>query len=355
MEDLLQPVIDAVSEHHNISFSVAIRHEGGRAVFFSGLDDRSTDKETNVTATTRFPMGSVTKSWTAAAIMRMREQGKIDIDAPISIYVDPVLQRLNGTTMNELWCANNASSKPMDVCTALVKNMTTRLVMGMRAGLQDYIDADFAAYVRAHTGTNQYLGPFELLHLLRKKFVCAPGTCGHYASPGYELLGLVLVHLYNYSAWEDLDQLKATLPEALLPKKGAAADDNPYSGVVFSGKEPCSAIPNTVHQYSLAVTNGTQQYPDPNGTNLTVHYRDIYNSSCLNGWTCGNIVASVAGIAEYYYDLLTHKIVNASTLKVSSPCVPSLLPHSITSASPAPPLFYHLPPTSPTTTTVPLF
>jgi hypothetical protein len=36
---------------------------------------------------------------------------------------------------------------------------------------------------------------------------------------------------------------------------------------------------------------------------------------CLNGWTCGNIVASVAGIAEYYYDLLTHQIVNATTLK----------------------------------------
>jgi hypothetical protein len=52
--------------------------------------------------------------------------------------------------------------------------------------------------------------------MVRKKFVCSPGTCGHYASPGYELLGLVLVQLHNLSAWEDLNQLKAALPEALV-------------------------------------------------------------------------------------------------------------------------------------------
>ena len=48
--------------------------------------------------------------------------------------------------------------------------------------------------------------PFDLLHRLSKRFVCTPGTCGNYASPSYELLGLALVHVHNLSRWEDLDQ-----------------------------------------------------------------------------------------------------------------------------------------------------
>ena len=38
------------------------------------------------------------------------------------------------------------------------------------------------------------VSPFEVLHRLEKKFVCAPGECGSYSSVGYMLLGLVLVH-----------------------------------------------------------------------------------------------------------------------------------------------------------------
>ena len=48
-------------------------------------------------------MGSVTKSWTAIAVMQHYENGTLDIDAPIARYVDPVLKKWNGTTLYELW------------------------------------------------------------------------------------------------------------------------------------------------------------------------------------------------------------------------------------------------------------
>jgi hypothetical protein len=40
--------------------------------------------------------------------------------------------------------------------------------MGMRAGLRDYNDPWYAAWVRNNTGTANYLGPIELLYALNK-------------------------------------------------------------------------------------------------------------------------------------------------------------------------------------------
>ena len=73
--------------------------------------------------------------------MRLHERGLIDIDAPISTYVDPLLQRENGTTMLELWGGD-----------ATVNNVTARLLMSKRAGMNDYDDDAYRAFVFAAKG-----------------------------------------------------------------------------------------------------------------------------------------------------------------------------------------------------------
>jgi CubicO group peptidase (beta-lactamase class C family) len=72
---------------------------------------------------------SVTKPWTVTAIMQAKEASLIDIDAPISKYVDPILRRLNSTTMDELWGHD-----------PIVSHVIARRLMGMRAGLRGYND-----------------------------------------------------------------------------------------------------------------------------------------------------------------------------------------------------------------------
>lgn len=60
-----------------------------------------------------------------------------------------------------------------------------------------------------HRAFSIFKRPFDILHALNKTFICPPGTCGAYASPGYELLGLALCNSYgeeSCSSWEDLDQ-----------------------------------------------------------------------------------------------------------------------------------------------------
>ena len=51
--------------------------------------------------------------------MQANESGLLEIDAPIHVYVDPVLQRLNGTTLGQLW-----NEDPM------IYNVTARQLMG---------------------------------------------------------------------------------------------------------------------------------------------------------------------------------------------------------------------------------
>eukprot|EP00040_Diaphanoeca_grandis_P044761 m.13476 g.13476 ORF g.13476 m.13476 type:complete len:492 (-) comp9745_c0_seq1:116-1591(-) len=313
-EDLMkavQPVVDAAAKQHNTSFSVSIRSINiPTTSIFAGLDDRSATTQTKIDVNSRFPMGSVTKSWTAAAIMRMKELGWIDIDKPIANYVDHVLFKFNGTSMAALW--NNDPK---------VNNITARLLMQMRAGLNDYEDAPYEAWTWEHP--NQDWSPFDMLHKMNKTWVCGgPGICGHYASTGYEILGLALCQLQNCSDWSELDQ-KWVLPQSLKQK---------YNGVIFPEHGKCNKYPHMIHQYSLNATSTTSHTSTPWRTTLPenllspldnvspqhgvdVHFTDIINYSCLNGWSCGNIAATTESIANWYWDLLgDYKIVSEQTV-----------------------------------------
>ncbi len=137
----LQPVVKAMSIKHNVSFAVGVVAAGdaGPVSVQFGLNDRSAGVP--LLASDRFPLGSVTKSWTATAVMRMYERGLLDIDAPISRYVDPILQRDNGTTMLQIWGGD-----------VTINNVTARQLMAMRGGLNDYDDQAYRAFVFAAQG-----------------------------------------------------------------------------------------------------------------------------------------------------------------------------------------------------------
>lgn len=289
LQKAMQTAVDAVSSFHNTSFSVSLRSEStGLLTAFSGLDDRSNGRQSRLTEHSRFPMGSVTKSWTAAGIMRYSELGLIDIDEPISLYTDDLMTRLNGTTLAALWHHDPR-----------VINITARGLMSMRAGLNDYDDAFYADWTWSHP--DQDWSPFDILHRLNKTFVCGgPNTCGHYASPGYDILGLALCQLSNCSSWETLD-FKAVLPADLLDK---------FEGATFPEKGKCLDDPKIVHQYNFS------SVLRPGSTDeVDVSYSDIIGFSCLNGWACGSIAATTSSVADWYWDLLgTYSILEEKTI-----------------------------------------
>jgi D-alanyl-D-alanine carboxypeptidase len=276
---------------HNVSFTAAIKTVKTGTIVVTAGENRRTAPQTFLTTAARIPMGSVTKSWTAAAIMQLMEEGRFDIDLPIVQYVDPVMQRMNGTTMTKLWGGS-----------PLLANVTARHVMGMRSGLNEYDDEAYAAWTYANP--TQDWNPFDIIHALNKTFVCVPGTCGYYSSAGYELLGLALCQVHNCSTWEDLDQ-KAVLDRTPTLHKTLADTSFPERG-------KCSMDPHIPHQYRMSVTQPPAG--SPNGTYPIVQFSDIINVSCLNGWTCGNIAVPVKDVVEWYWAVFGGEVVNATTL-----------------------------------------
>lgn len=154
--------------------------------------------------------------------------------------------------------------------------------------------------------------PFELLHRLNKTWTCPPGTCGVYASTGFELLGLVLAEAAGVSSWEDYDQLSVIPPDL----RGG------YPDLTFPGRGPCSLDPLIIHQYGTGSTLRKFKGDVGNGTfNITI--RDLYNSSCLNGWTCGNIAAAPSNVARFHYDLHHLRIVSNESLAAMMAFLPT--------------------------------
>ena len=145
--------------------------------------------------------------------------------------------------------------------------------MGMRAGLREYNDSWYHDITLNEPGHD--VDPFEVLHEFNKTFRSIPGTAWEYASTGYELLGLALTNVYGLSSWEELDQMSVFPPKIR----------SEYTGTSFPGRGPCSADPLIIHQYA----NTPYTWGGSSKHNYT--FTDIRDSSCLNGWVCGNVSA----------------------------------------------------------------
>jgi CubicO group peptidase (beta-lactamase class C family) len=112
-----------------------------------------------------FRIASMTKSFTAAAALILRDEGKLDLDAPISRYA-PEFVTLKGPTTDS-------------------PAITTRHLLSMQSGLAtddpwgdrhlDITDTELDAIVRG--------GPL---------FACVPGTAFEYSNLGYALIGRVM-------------------------------------------------------------------------------------------------------------------------------------------------------------------
>lgn len=115
--------------------------------------------------------------------------------------------------------------------------------------------------------------------------MCPAGTCGLYSSVGFDLLGLVVAWHNDVEEWYQFDQL-SVIPAALRAH---------YDGAItFPTFGSCLSHPGIIHQYAWWVEENDLK---------SLHFFDISKTSCLNGWTCGNIAGRPAAVASYFYDL----------------------------------------------------
>jgi len=267
---VVQPVLDAMSVEFNMSFSFGFADSSGQVGLASGVENVWDGRR--MTNATPIPLGSTTKPWTTIAVLQAAEQSLLSLDDPAQKFLDPIMLRLNGTTFKALWGDR-------------VSQITIRDLIGMTSGLGDYDDEQIASWTVANAGED--LGPFELLHLANKTFVCEPKTCGYYSSIGYVLLGLVMTEVNSLVSWQDFDQL-SIIPPSLRRH---------YRSTTFPKLGRCQQYPTLSHQFG--------GYPLHTKRPRSTVYQifDLIDDSCLNGWTMGNMASTGADMASFFYDL----------------------------------------------------
>jgi len=143
--------------------AVALVHEG-RVIFSRCYGYVDTKKNVPVTQDTYFMAGSMTKPFTALAVLRLIEQGKIDPNADIKHYIpDFSIRSLH------------------DGETPITVNHLHTHTSGL---MIDY-------YAR-FSGEQKYPSA-DLLSQIRNEYLCfKPGTAYKYSNIGYRLLGMVV-------------------------------------------------------------------------------------------------------------------------------------------------------------------
>lgn len=169
----------------------------------------------------------------------------------------------------------------------VIKSVTVEHLLHMTSGIHDYDDANYSYDQFAYR--EKAYGPVEIiLKYVPPGLRSAPGTVQEYCSTNYILLGLLLANHYHKSGqswfWEDYNQF-SVIPAALRKAFG-------HSRFVLYGR--CKDF-TPVHGFM-------QSYPS-----TSLPSQDVWNISCLGGWTAGNYVGSVTDVALFTYDLYNTK------------------------------------------------
>ena len=147
---------------------------------------------------TAYRLGSVSKPLTAAAVLLLVEQGKMDLDAEIQTYV-PYFPK-------KKW------------------PVTVRQLLGHLGGISHYKNYEKEGRIKEHKNTREAIAIFESFDL-----VAEPGTKYSYSSYGYNLLaaavegasGIPFGQFMKQNVWGPLD-MKATRlddPSDLIPNR----------------------------------------------------------------------------------------------------------------------------------------
>jgi serine beta-lactamase-like protein LACTB len=132
----------------------------GKIVYSEGFGYADLEERVPVWPSTKFRIGSISKPFTATALMQLVEAGKLDLDAPVQSYVPSFPAK--GTVIS------------------------VRMVAGHLAGIRHY-QGDEMNIQRHYDSVLDGLKIFE-----NDPLVAPPGTKFHYSSYGFNLLSAVI-------------------------------------------------------------------------------------------------------------------------------------------------------------------
>jgi serine beta-lactamase-like protein LACTB len=225
--------------------SVAV-WQGGRLVWSEAFGMADLEARQPATPDDRFRLASVSKVLTGAVLMRLAEQGVVDLDAPISRYRPDLPAAHRETTLRQL--------------------------ASHQGGVRHYIPRDFdpaapggAIDTRTYATTEDKLAIF-----INDPLITAPGEAVFYSSFGFVLLGAVL----------------ESATGELFPRLLAEEVVRPLALVGLAPELPWAAVPRRVRDYQPV-------YPA---------LKDIVRCPPINPaykWPAGGLLGTAADVARF--------------------------------------------------------
>lgn len=311
-----------------------------------------------VQANDTFLYGSGTKPFTAAAVMRLIEQGKVDANVPAAKYIDPFLQANNGTTLAEIFGKEVMNATAMDLIRMSAGipdfekgDYDNRLLMEGNRVWPVYENIHYAASYQASQnnpcatvqdcecnsdapgwcsnnqcyagradgrcvnktngfslGDDNWCWNGELNHRCTSKYskplLCSPGNCSSYSSASYELAGLLVAALeVPNGAYTDMDLGKYAFGNRIR-----------YPTLTFP---PVTSEPGASNLTTAKLSDHLTVTGNTFGMFGDAIIAD-QNPSIL-GWTCGHMIGTAGDVATFFYDLFDssseHRILNDTSLK----------------------------------------
>jgi len=187
---------------HIPGLAVAVVRDG-RLVKARGYGLANVELNAPVTEDTVFEIGSVTKQFTAVAIMMLVEEGKVGLDDKLSKYL---------TGVPEAWSA-----------------ITIRQLLTHSSGIQNYLDVPGLFPETARPGLTH--NDIAKIFFARLRLDFQPSETWSYSNTGYLLLGNVIEKASGKSYWAFLDErifkplvmnaTRSSEPVALIPRRAA--------------------------------------------------------------------------------------------------------------------------------------
>jgi CubicO group peptidase (beta-lactamase class C family) len=214
-----------VSEQPGVS--VAIMHEG-KLVLEMALGHANLKTGEKLTPRHRFRVASHSKSFTAAAILKLRERGKLKLDDTAGMYVEGLHPEIAATTISQL--------------------------LSHTAGI--FRDGTDCAYWAGHA---EFSDEAQIRKDLALPPAIEPNTRFKYSNHGFALAGLVIeaVTGESYTSWVAREivakaGLSETTPDVPHPAKAKAASG--HSNKALLGKRVI--FPGTQSTHALASATG---------------------------------------------------------------------------------------------------
>ena len=249
----IDSLLNYLNKNEKFMGSISIR-EGDKVAFSKGYGFADVNQKIKADNTTKYKIGSITKTFTAVLIMQLIEENKLRLDTKISKYY-PKLENADKISIEDL--------------------------LHHRSGIKDYINQDSLTQGELDTAD---LKQTILNKIVNYKSIAEPNTKFEYSNSNYYLLGNIIETITKKPFAENLEN-------RIVNKIGLKNTYYPSEQVNISNKESYSYL-----------FDGTKWEKFPEWKN------DV-------AYAAGAIISTPNDLTSFYYELFEGKLVKKKSLE----------------------------------------